>query len=29
MFPVRQYFDGEGEIIYPPQWAEQELRSRP
>jgi len=25
VFPVRQYFDGEGKIIYPPEWAEQEL----
>jgi len=25
VFPVRQYFDGEGKIIYPPAWAEQEL----
>ena len=29
MFPVRQYFDGEGEIIYPPEWAEQELQPKP
>ncbi|MFW6115806.1 MAG: ABC transporter substrate-binding protein [Chloroflexota bacterium] len=29
MFPVRQYFDGEGKIIYPPEWAEQELQPRP
>jgi branched-chain amino acid transport system substrate-binding protein len=25
MFPVRQYFDGVGKIVYPPEWAEQEL----
>jgi branched-chain amino acid transport system substrate-binding protein len=25
MFPVRQYFDGTGKIIYPPEWAEQKL----
>lgn len=29
MFPVRQYFDGQGAIIYPPNWAEQELKPRP
>jgi branched-chain amino acid transport system substrate-binding protein len=29
MFPVRQYFDGEGTIIYPPEWAEQELQPMP
>ncbi len=29
MFPVRQYVDGEGKIIYPPEWAEQELQTRP
>jgi branched-chain amino acid transport system substrate-binding protein len=29
MFPVRQYFGGEGKIIFPPQWAERKLRSRP
>lgn len=26
MFPVRQYFGGEGKVIYPPEWAEQPLR---
>lgn len=26
MFPVRQYFEGEGKIIYPPEWAEQPLQ---
>lgn len=25
MFPVRQYWSGEGKIIYPPEWAEQRL----
>ena len=25
MFPVLQYFDGEGQVIYPPDWAEQKL----
>ena len=25
IFPVLQYFDGEGKIIYPPEWAEQQL----
>ena len=25
VFPVRQYFEGEGKIIYPPEWAEQKL----
>ncbi len=29
MFPVRQYFDGEGRIIYPPEWAEQDLQPKP
>jgi branched-chain amino acid transport system substrate-binding protein len=29
MFPVRQYFDGEGKIVYPPEWAEQELQPKP
>jgi branched-chain amino acid transport system substrate-binding protein len=24
-FPVRQYFDGKGKIVYPPEWAEQRL----
>lgn len=28
MFPVLQYFDGEGKIIYPPEWAEQGLQSK-
>jgi branched-chain amino acid transport system substrate-binding protein len=25
IFPVLQYFDGEGKIVYPPEWAEQQL----
>jgi branched-chain amino acid transport system substrate-binding protein len=25
IFPVLQYFDGEGKVIYPPEWAEQKL----
>ena len=25
IFPVLQYFDGEGKVIYPPEWAVQEL----
>jgi branched-chain amino acid transport system substrate-binding protein len=29
MFPVRQYFGGEGKIIYPPEWAEQPLQPKP
>ena len=29
MFPVRQYFDGVGKIVYPPQPAEQELQFKP
>jgi len=29
IFPVLQYFDGEGKIIYPPEWAEQELKPKP
>jgi branched-chain amino acid transport system substrate-binding protein len=29
VFPVLQYFDGVGKIIYPPQWAEQELEIKP
>jgi branched-chain amino acid transport system substrate-binding protein len=27
--PVRQYFDGQGKIIYPPDWAVQELTPKP
>jgi branched-chain amino acid transport system substrate-binding protein len=29
IFPVLQYFDGEGKVIYPPEWAEQELTPKP
>ena len=29
MFPVLQYFDGEGKIIFPPEWAEQKLQPKP
>jgi branched-chain amino acid transport system substrate-binding protein len=29
MFPVLQYLDGEGKIIYPPDWAEEGLRLKP
>lgn len=29
IFPVLQYFDGEGKIIFPPEWAEQELQPKP
>jgi branched-chain amino acid transport system substrate-binding protein len=29
IFPVLQYFDGVGKIIYPPDWAEQELTPKP
>jgi branched-chain amino acid transport system substrate-binding protein len=29
MFPVLQYFDGEGKIIYPPDWAVQQLQAKP
>ncbi|NIP14969.1 MAG: hypothetical protein GWM88_09675, partial [Pseudomonadales bacterium] len=25
IFPVLQYFDGEGKIVFPPEWAEQTL----
>jgi branched-chain amino acid transport system substrate-binding protein len=25
IFPVLQYFDGEGKVVYPPEWAEQKL----
>ncbi len=28
IFPVLQYFDGEGKIIFPPEWAEQELQPK-
>jgi branched-chain amino acid transport system substrate-binding protein len=26
MFPVRQYFEGEGVVVYPPDWATQQLQ---
>ncbi len=29
LFPVRQYFDGVGKIVYPPEWAEANLQARP
>jgi len=29
MFPVRQYFDGQGKIIYPPEWAEGVFQPKP
>jgi branched-chain amino acid transport system substrate-binding protein len=29
IFPVLQYMDGEGNIIYPPEWAVQELQPKP
>jgi branched-chain amino acid transport system substrate-binding protein len=29
IFPVLQYFDGEGKVIYPPDWAVQELTPKP
>jgi len=29
IFPVLQYFDGEGKIIFPPEWAEQTLTPKP
>jgi branched-chain amino acid transport system substrate-binding protein len=29
IFPVLQYFDGVGKIIFPPEWAEQELTPKP
>lgn len=29
IFPVLQYFDGEGKIIFPPEWAEQDLQPKP
>jgi hypothetical protein len=25
---VLQYFDGEGKVIYPPQWAEQDVQTK-
>jgi branched-chain amino acid transport system substrate-binding protein len=29
MFPVRQYMDGEGKIVYPPEWGEQLMQAKP
>jgi len=29
LFPVRQYMDGVGYIVYPPEWAEQKLTGKP
>ena len=29
IFPVRQYMDGTGNIIYPPEWATQKLQAKP
>jgi hypothetical protein len=29
IFPVLQYFDGEGKVIFPSAWAEQELQPKP
>jgi branched-chain amino acid transport system substrate-binding protein len=29
IFPVLQYFDGEGRVIYPPEWAVQPLSPKP
>jgi branched-chain amino acid transport system substrate-binding protein len=29
IFPVLQYFDGEGKVIFPPEWAEQDLQAKP
>ena len=29
IFPVLQYFDGEGKIIYPPEWAVQQIEPKP
>lgn len=29
LFPVLQYFDGKGYIIFPPEWAEQDLKVKP
>ena len=28
IFPVLQYFDGEAKVIYPPEWAEQDLKPK-
>ncbi|MBN1657183.1 MAG: ABC transporter substrate-binding protein [Anaerolineae bacterium] len=29
IFPVLQYFDGEGQVIYPPEWATQQMQPKP
>jgi branched-chain amino acid transport system substrate-binding protein len=29
IFPVLQYFDGEGKIVYPPEWAVQQIQPKP
>jgi branched-chain amino acid transport system substrate-binding protein len=29
VFPVRQYFGGEGMVIYPPEWAGQPFQAKP
>ncbi len=29
IFPVRQYINGQGIIVYPPEWAEQDLQPKP
>jgi len=29
IFPVLQYFDGVGKVIFPPEWAEQPLKPKP
>lgn len=29
IFPVLQYFDGEGKIVYPPEWAVQKIQPKP
>ena len=29
IFPVLQYFDGEGKVVYPPDWAVQQLAPKP
>jgi len=29
IFPVLQYFDGDGKIIFPPEWAEQAVMPKP
>jgi branched-chain amino acid transport system substrate-binding protein len=29
MFPVRQYFGGEGQVVFPPEWAGRALKAKP